>query len=105
MSAIILKILSILGIILLVLLGILLVAILLILFFPITYKAYGKKEADNISAWVKANWLFGLVRLRFAYPEPGNVTVKALFFTIYDYQKSQDAEEKTSEKVEENTLK
>ena len=41
------KILSILGIVLLILLGIALVVILLVLFFPISYKAAGKRTAEN----------------------------------------------------------
>ena len=43
MLTILFKILSILGIVLLILLGIALVVILLVLFFPISYKAAGKR--------------------------------------------------------------
>ncbi len=84
MLAILLKILSVIGIILLILLGIVLLLLLLVLFFPITYKIYGNKKAEDILARIKADWLFGFLRLRFYYPDPGNVLVKLLCFTIYD---------------------
>lgn len=87
----VLQILSVIGIILLVLLIILLVALLLVLFFPVTYKLYGKKNGKDIQAWVKANWLFGLLRVRFFYPEPGKLTVKLLGFTLYDSAKTNDS--------------
>ena len=87
MLAMILKILGLLGIIFLVILGVLLLILLLVLFFPITYKAFGRKKEEEITARLKINWLFGLLRVRFAYPKPGNLTVKALCFTLYDSQK------------------
>lgn len=88
MLDIVLKILSVIGIVLLVLLIVLVVTLILILFFPITYKAFGQKCGKDIQAWLKANWLFGLLRVRFYYPEPGNVTVKLLGFTLYDSAKT-----------------
>lgn len=48
MLTILFKILSILGIVLLILLGIALVVILLVLFFPISYKAAGKRTVRGI---------------------------------------------------------
>ncbi len=85
MLTIILNILKILGIILLVILGVLLVAILLILFYPICYKVEADRQPDFINrADVKAWWLFGLIRARFCYPNPGKLKVKLLFFTIYE---------------------
>lgn len=100
MLSIILKILSILGIILLVLLGILLVILLLVLFFPVCYRIKAEKNSaltDEISeqsgkssskqpvfADAKVWWLFGLLRARYKYPEPGALKVKFLFFTLYD---------------------
>ncbi len=84
MLDVLLQILSVLGIVLLVLLGLLLLVILLVLFFPITYRAEGTKTPEELSVRVKANWLFGLLRLRYAYPEPGRVTVKLLFFKLFE---------------------
>ena len=103
MLDIILKILSVLGIILLVLLAILLVAVLLILFFPITYKIFGKKKAEEMQAYVKANWLFGLLRVRFFYPDPGNIIVKILWFTVFDSSKTAKEEKAKEEASDANS--
>lgn len=84
MLTILLKILEILGILLLILLGIALVVIALILFFPIFYKAAGKKTPGELQLTVRAKWLFGLLRLSYDYPEPGKLRVKFLFSTLYD---------------------
>lgn len=89
MLAILLKILSVLGILLLVFLGILLIVLLLVLFFPVTYRIYGRKDAGTVAAKVKVNWLLGLLRVRFVYPQPGKVLVKLLCFTLYDSKKKQ----------------
>lgn len=108
MLAILLKILSVLGIILLVLLGILLIVLLLVLFFPVTYRIYGRKDAETVAARVKVNWLFGLLRVRFIYPEPGKVLVKLLCFTLYDSKKKQAPSESgtqsKAERSENNSL-
>lgn len=95
----ILHILGILGIILLVLLCIVLVLILLVLFFPIFYRIKADRQPVNsdssseatiyskpqyaMHADIKVQWLFGLLRVRYRYPEPGILKVKFLFFTIY----------------------
>ncbi len=96
MLTIILKILSILGILLLVLLGVLLSAILLVLFVPVTYRVQADRQEavpDGAGApaasplmhiSVKAGWLLGVLRVRFQYPDPGTVTVKLLCFTLFD---------------------
>lgn len=93
-----LQILSVLGIVLLVLLGLLLSVILLVLFFPVTYHAEGTKTPEELSVRVRANWVFGLLRLRYAYPEPGRVTVKLLFFKLFetgeDTEKGEDKKKK-----------
>lgn len=89
MLAIILKILSIIGIVLLILLGILLLLLLLILFFPISYRLYGCKIGENINVRIKIKWLFGLLRMNYAYPEPGKPRVKLLFFNLFDGSASQ----------------
>lgn len=97
MLAILLKILSVLGILLLVLLGILLIVLLLVLFFPITYRIYGRKDAETVAARVKVNWLLGLLRVRFVYPQPGKVLVKLLCFTLYDSKKKQAPSENAAQ--------
>ena len=84
MFDIVLQILSVLGIILLVLLGLLLAVILLLLFFPVTYRISGKKEGKDLSVAARAGWLFGLFRVYYAYPEPGKLTAKVLWFTVFD---------------------
>lgn len=89
MLTILLKILSILGIILLVAFAILLLLIILALFFPITYKLYGDKKAEQLTCYAKVNWLFGLLRLHYAYPQPGTVKIKLLFFTLFDSGRTQ----------------
>ena len=96
MLDIILKILCVLGIVLLVLLGVVLVTLLLVLFFPVSYRLQGKKNSRELTALAKVSWLFGLLRLRYCYPEPGNIVVKLLCFTVYD---SKNAAE--NKKVEE----
>ena len=95
MLDVILTILSILGIILLVLLGIILAVLLIVLFFPISYKAEGWKREDGFLVEAKVNWLFRLIRVRAAFPEPGNVVVKALWFTLFD-SKAEKKEKNTS---------
>lgn len=83
MLGIILKILSALGILFLILLGLLFLLLLFVLFYPITYQAQGKKDCDSFRVSAKANWLFGILRFRYAYPEPGKITVKVLWHTLF----------------------
>ncbi len=80
----ILHVLTVLGIILLILLTALTVIILLVLFFPVSYRFYGRKEDGSIRVSVKLKWLFGVVRAKYDYPDTGHLTVWALFFTLYD---------------------
>lgn len=112
MLDIILQILPVLGIILLVLLCIIIVFLMLVLFFPVSYKISGKKDAEAFSLSAGANWLFGLLRVRYAYPEPGNLTVKLLWIMLYDSgtveheEKAADkekAKEKTKQKNKDKT--
>jgi len=101
------KIFSVLGVLLLILLIIFLVVLLLVLFFPITYKVNGKKNSETAYMRLKVNWLFGLFRVRAAYPEPGKLTAKVLWFTLYDSTNSkkepEDNGKTTTEK--ENAVK
>ena len=93
MLAIILTVLSIIGIILLILLGVLVLILLLVLVFPISYKIRGNKTKENIFVSLKAKWLFGFIRVKYDYPKPGTVKVKLLFF---DLLKKKEESEKTS---------
>ena len=101
MLTILFKILSILGIVLLILLGIALVVILLVLFFPISYKAAGKRTAEEFWITARVKWLFGLLRMNCDYPDPGKICVKFLFFTLYD--SSVEKPEKTDRTSTETT--
>lgn len=98
MLDIFLEILSVVGILLLVMTGLLFAAILLVLFFPVTYRMSGKKSLDEMIFMAKASWLFGLLRLRYKYPEPGKMTVKLLWFTIYDPSEDSDSDQETDGK-------
>ena len=82
----ILHILSIIGWILFGLLGFLVILLLLVLFFPIFYDAFGLRSTDIPGiVRLKAGWLWGLLRVRFTWPEEdGRIQVKLLFFTLYD---------------------
>ena len=96
MLDVVLQILSVLGIILLVLLGLLLAVMLFTLFFPVIYRVSGEGKGKDFSLDAKADWLFGLLRVRFAYPDPGKFTVKALWFTVFDSEEA-SSETKTGE--------
>ncbi len=84
MLDVILGILAWVGIILLVLLIIALALVLLVLFFPISYKIYASKQLDKIQVSAKAKWLFGVFRLNYIYPEPGNIVAKLLWMKLFD---------------------
>ncbi len=103
MLTVILKILGILGILLLVLLGVVLIVLLLVLFVPVAYRVEACRKPElgtelagedsggaAIRVAARLNWMFGLVRARYFYPDPGTVTVKALFFTLFEYGPEQD---------------
>ena len=91
MSEVILRILSIVGILLLILLGVVLFLLLLLLFWPVTYRVRGEKTPENLRVSARADWLFGVFRVRYSYPEPGNVVVKLLWKTLADSGRSKEA--------------
>ncbi|MCM1185353.1 MAG: hypothetical protein NC251_09705 [Lachnoclostridium sp.] len=97
MLAVILKILSIIGIVLLSLIGILLLICLLVLFVPVSYRVTGHKDKEETEIKVRMSWLFRLIRVFYDYPEPGCVRAKALFFTVYDSQKAASSKQEESE--------
>lgn len=84
MWSMIVRILSILGIILLCLLVFALVLLLLVLFWPVTYRGGGRAQAGEYRIWFRFRWLFGLVRGAYTYPESGGFRMKALWLTVYD---------------------
>ncbi len=87
MLAVILKILSIIGIVLLVFIGVFLLICLLVLFVPVSYRVTGHKVKEETVLKIRMSWLFRLVRASYDYPEPACIRVKALFFTVYDSKK------------------
>lgn len=100
MPDVILRILSIIGIVLLILLGMVLLSLLLVLFWPVTYRVKGEKDSEKLTVTAKADWLFGLLKVRYAYPEPGNVVVKLLWKTLADTGQKKKPSEKKQESGE-----
>lgn len=95
MSDVILRIISIIGIVILILLCMVLTLLLLVLFWPVTYRVKGEKGPEKLWITAKADWLFGLLRVRYTYPEPGNVVIKLLWKTLADTgQPKEDSNEK-----------
>lgn len=99
MLGIILRILPILGIIFLILLILAAVSLLLALFFPVSYHIFCSRQADGLKAVVKVRWLFGMLRARYQYPDPGRIVAKGLCFTLYDSEfpapKGEDAKQES----------
>lgn len=93
MSGIILQILSVIGILLLILLGLILLLLALLLFWPVTYRISGEKNPEKLMVSGRADWLFGILRVRYRYPEPNTVTVRLLWKTLMDTgQKKQESD-------------
>lgn len=100
MWSVVLKILSILGIILLCLLGFLLLVLLLVLFMPVVYRGGGNAHDGKYEAWFRFRWLFGLVRGEFAYPRSRGLRIKVLWLTVFDSGGKRKAEPEESRKTE-----
>ena len=98
MLTIVLRILSVLGILLLALCALAVTILLLVLFVPVTYRISGVKDEEGFRINGKVNWLFGIFRLRYGYPEPGELTAKILFLTLYRMKIPPDATEDDSSK-------
>lgn len=94
MSAVILKILSIIGIVLLAAVCVLAVLLLTVLFCPVVYRISGEKDSETMSAKIRARWLFGLLGAVYLYPEPGRLIIRILCFPVFD----SGAEKKTKKK-------
>lgn len=103
MLDILLNILSVLGIALLVILALLAAVVLLVLFFPVTYRLQGRKDAENQELSVRLNWLFGFLRVRYTYPVPGVLTAKLLCFKLYRKELFADGKKKGPQKAGEKT--
>lgn len=92
MLNVILKILSLIGILLLILLGVLLVTLLFILFFPVCYRLKGCRDAEKTTLSIRAAWLFGLLRVSYDYPDPGKLTVRILWHKLSGRPKKDDSD-------------
>ena len=95
-----LKILCIFGWCLLFLFIFLLVVLVLIFFYPLSYRAEGRKDEENLFLQACVTWLFGLVRVRYEYPSPGKVIVKVFFFTVFDSGKKPGKRKDTKKECE-----
>lgn len=84
MWSVVLKILSILGIILLCLLALALVTLFLVLFCPVSYRGGGSARAGKYCAWFRFWWFFGLVRGACEYSGSGSLRIKVLWLTVCD---------------------
>lgn len=99
MLTIVLRILSVIGILLLALFVLAAVMLLLVLFVPVTYRISGAKNEEGFRISAKVKWLLGLARLRYGYPEPGELTAKLLFFTLYRAKIPSGEEENANDKA------
>lgn len=91
MLNVILKILSLIGILLLIVLGVLLVTLLFVLFFPVGYRLRGCRSAQETTLSFRAAWLFGLLRVSYDYPDPGRLTVRILWHKLSARQKEEES--------------
>lgn len=106
MWPILLKILSIIGIVLGCIVGLILLLLLFVLLCPICYKADGEFHGGVGRIRVKLRYLLGLVRGDYIYPEPGNIVFKVAWFTLYDsgaVDEVEDAAENAAENADPKT--
>lgn len=103
MWSVVLKILSILGIILLSLLALVLTAALLVLFWPVSYRGTGTAKMGEYRACFRFRWLFGLVRGTYTYPEDGKLRIKALWMTVYESGGNEKSGETPKDSLKEPT--
>ncbi|MCR5754416.1 MAG: hypothetical protein K6G30_06365 [Acetatifactor sp.] len=82
MSTLIIKAITILGIILAGVFVLIISLILLLLFLPIHYRITLNKDTDNLTARAVARWLGGVITLRYQYPGPSIVILKFLGIPI-----------------------
>ena len=84
MWAVLLKVLSIIGIVIACIIGAVLVLLLLVLLCPICYRVNGNAHDGKITAKVRLHYLFGLIRAGYDYPEPGNIYARIAWYHLYD---------------------
>lgn len=82
MLSVILTILTVLGRSLLLLLLSAVILLLVVLFLPITYRIKGERQEGKTRLAVKGSWLFGLLGIRYDYPDPGTLRVRILWKTL-----------------------
>lgn len=90
MWPILLKVLSIIGIVLACIIGVVLLLVLLCLLCPIVYKINGKAHAGEYNLKVRIHYLFGLVRAGYDYPEPGNIYARIAWYHLYDSKEPEE---------------
>lgn len=100
MWSILLKVLSVIGIVLGGILGVVILLLLLVLLCPIVYKISGKAHEGKYFAKIRLYYLFGLVRAGYTYPEPGNIYAKVAWFTLYDSKKEEADEVASSHSID-----
>ncbi|MCM1044904.1 MAG: hypothetical protein NC417_05305 [Candidatus Gastranaerophilales bacterium] len=104
MLDIFLNILSILGIVLLILLCTALVLLLLVLFFPISYRLKGLKNEEQMTFSARVSWLFGLLRVQYVYPKPGELVIKILCFRLKLGKDKKDSPKESSSLPQQETV-
>lgn len=82
MLSVILTILTVLGRSLLLLLLSAVILLLVVLFLPITYRIRGERQEGKTRLAVKGSWLFGLLGIRYDYPDPGTLRIRILWKTL-----------------------
>lgn len=92
---------AVIGWILIGILGLLLGILLLVLFFPISYRMEGSKGAKGLECKAAVKWLFGLLQIRFDYPEPAIPEIKAFFFTL---NRKKEKQPKKTEKTKKTRI-
>ena len=104
MLAVILKILSVIGIVLLCLLGLILVLVILVLVMPVKYRIKASKEPEGeLNAVFKLTYFFRIVRALAVYEQKKvSVSVKVLWFKLFsmDFPEESEGEEISDEEFD-----
>lgn len=104
MLATILFILKIIGIVLLAILSLALFIILIVLFVPVRYTGYGKKEKEEgspITAGAKATWFLKILRADYEYSEnAGRLTVRVFGIRLKNREEKEEIRRLREEKKE-----
>lgn len=102
MWAVLLKVLSIIGIVIACIIGVVLLLVLLCLLCPIVYKVNGNAHDGKYFLKVRIHYLFGLIRAGYDYPEPGNIYARIAWYHLYD-SKEPEEHKKKEDKSEDGT--